>query len=54
MASADEIAVLRIELQGIEPLIWRRVAVRAAMSLTGRAPRHSGRDGMARQPFVGV
>ena len=34
MASADEIAILRIELQGIEPLIWRRVAVRAAIGLT--------------------
>ena len=34
MASADEIAVLRIELQGIEPLIWRRVAVRTDMSLS--------------------
>ena len=33
MATTDEIAVLRIELQGIEPLIWRRVAVSAAMSL---------------------
>jgi len=33
MASADEIAVLRIELQGIEPLIWRRVAVRMTMNL---------------------
>src|SRR5579872_1577939 len=34
MATADEIAVLRIELQGIEPLIWRRVAVSTRMSLT--------------------
>jgi hypothetical protein len=33
MASADEIAILRIELQGIEPLIWRRVAVSTAMNL---------------------
>jgi len=33
MASADEIAILRIELQGIEPLIWRRVAVSTAMTL---------------------
>ncbi len=33
MAEADEIAVLRIELQGIEPLIWRRVAVRTSISL---------------------
>lgn len=31
--SADEIAVLRIELKDIEPLIWRRVAVRAAANL---------------------
>lgn len=34
MASADEIAVLRIELQGIEALIWRRVAVSTSMTLT--------------------
>ncbi len=34
MVRVDEIAVVRIELQDIEPLIWRRVAVRTAMSLT--------------------
>lgn len=34
MATANEIAVLRMELQGIEPLIWRRVALRTGMSLT--------------------
>ena len=33
MASADEVAVLRIELEGVEPLIWRRVAVRTTMNL---------------------
>ncbi|MGA8611790.1 MAG: plasmid pRiA4b ORF-3 family protein [Xanthobacteraceae bacterium] len=33
MATTDEIAILRIELQGIEPLIWRRVAVSTKMSL---------------------
>lgn len=27
MASEGQVAVLRIELQGVEPLIWRRVAV---------------------------
>jgi Plasmid pRiA4b ORF-3-like protein len=31
--SADEVAILRIELADIEPLIWRRVAVRATSSL---------------------
>jgi hypothetical protein len=31
--SADEIAVLRIELEDTEPVIWRRVAVRATTSL---------------------
>jgi hypothetical protein len=31
--SRDDIAVLRIELDDIEPLIWRRVAVRAATNL---------------------
>ena len=29
----DAIAILRIELQGIEPLIWRRVAVRTSTNL---------------------
>lgn len=29
----DKIAVLRVELEGIEPLIWRRVGVRAAIGL---------------------
>ncbi len=33
MSVADEIAVLRIEMLDIEPLIWRRVAVRTSMSL---------------------
>jgi hypothetical protein len=31
--SIDDIAILRIELEGIEPLIWRRVAVRMSMDL---------------------
>jgi Plasmid pRiA4b ORF-3-like protein len=34
MTDTDQIAILRIELQAIEPLIWRRVAVRSAVSLT--------------------
>jgi hypothetical protein len=34
MAEAGEIAVLRIELQGIEPLVWRRVGVPLRMRLT--------------------
>ena len=34
MTDADEIVILRIELEGIEPLIWRRVAVRTVMSLS--------------------
>jgi hypothetical protein len=29
----DDIAVLRIELEDIEPFIWRRVAVRSSMTL---------------------
>ena len=33
MTSPDDIVVLRIELEDIEPLIWRRVAVRTSMSL---------------------
>jgi hypothetical protein len=28
-----DVAVLRIELEGIEPLIWRRVAIHSAMNL---------------------
>jgi Plasmid pRiA4b ORF-3-like protein len=34
MTNTDEIAILRIELEGIEPLIWRRVSVRTVVSLT--------------------
>lgn len=34
MAGEGEVAVVRVELQGIEPLIWRRVAVPPAMTLT--------------------
>jgi hypothetical protein len=33
MSSADDVAILRIELLHIEPLIWRRVAVRTSMNL---------------------
>jgi len=33
MTVADDIAILRIELEDIEPLIWRRVAVRTSMDL---------------------
>jgi Plasmid pRiA4b ORF-3-like protein len=33
MTTPDEIAILRIELEDIEPLIWRRVAVRTSMNL---------------------
>jgi hypothetical protein len=32
----DTIATLRIEIKYIEPLIWRRVAVRPSMNLTWR------------------
>jgi hypothetical protein len=32
-AAPNAIAVLRIELEDIEPLIWRRVAVRTSMNL---------------------
>ena len=34
-SSSDAIAVLRIEIEYIEPLIWRRVAVRTSMNLKG-------------------
>jgi len=33
MTGSDDIAVLRIELEDIEPLIWRRVVVRTSMNL---------------------
>ena len=33
MNGTDQIAIVRIELEGIEPLIWRRVGVRTSMSL---------------------
>ena len=33
MTTADNIAILRIELEDIDPLIWRRVAVRSSMNL---------------------
>ena len=33
MTSPDEIAILRIELEDIDPLIWRRVAVHTSMNL---------------------
>jgi Plasmid pRiA4b ORF-3-like protein len=35
MATAGKIVILRIELQGIEPLIWRRVSVSAGTNLAG-------------------
>ena len=34
-ASIADIAILRIELEDIEPLIWRRVAVRTSVNLKG-------------------
>jgi Plasmid pRiA4b ORF-3-like protein len=33
MTAPDHIAILRIELEDIDPLIWRRVAVRTSMNL---------------------
>ncbi len=33
MTTADNIAILCIELEDIDPLIWRRVAVRSSMNL---------------------
>lgn len=35
MAEPESIIILRVELEGIEPLIWRRVAVPSGMRLTG-------------------
>jgi len=32
-SATDEIALLRIEIEDIEPLIWRRVAVRTSLNL---------------------
>lgn len=34
IADLEKVVVLRIELEGIEPLIWRRVGVRAGTSLS--------------------
>lgn len=31
--SADTIAILRIEIEDIEPLIWRRIAIRTSTNL---------------------
>ena len=36
----EKIGVLRIELEGIEPLIWRRVAVRTGIKSERPASRH--------------
>ena len=33
MTTPDNIVILRIELEDIDPLIWRRVAVRTSMNL---------------------
>ena len=33
MTGPDDIAIIRIELEDIEPLIWRRIAVRTSMNL---------------------
>jgi hypothetical protein len=33
MTDPDGITLLRIELENIEPLIWRRVAVRTSINL---------------------
>ena len=44
MTAPEEIAVLRIELEDIEPLIWRRVAVRTSIN-PGPAPSDPSRDG---------
>ena len=33
VSNSNTVAILRIELEGIEPLIWRRVAVPTSMSL---------------------
>jgi len=36
VSSDDTIAILRVELEGIEPLIWRRIAVRTSMVICAR------------------
>jgi hypothetical protein len=38
MTVSDDIAILRIELEDIEPLIWRRVAVRTSLNLKPYTP----------------
>ncbi len=44
MTGPDDIAVLRIELENIEPLIWRRVAVRRVA--TKKNPKQGTRLGL--------
>jgi hypothetical protein len=44
MGGPDNIAVLRIELEDIEPLIWRRVAVPASMNLKALHRKAAGRQ----------
>ena len=53
-ASIDDIAILRIELEGIEPLIWRRIAVRTSMNSEGLTQRDPGCDGLAGLSLVGI
>jgi hypothetical protein len=35
MNAIDRVTIVRIELEGIQPLIWRRVGVRTSMTLEG-------------------
>ena len=47
MTIPDNIAILRIELEDIDPLIWRRVGGTYVDEPEGRAPRNSSGDGLA-------
>jgi hypothetical protein len=52
MTAPDEIAILRIELEDIKPLIWRRVGVRTSMTL--KAVHDVIQTIMGWLPFLGI
>jgi hypothetical protein len=53
-ASIDDIAILRIELEGIEPLIWRRLAVRTSINLKAKQLNRRALDSLYNADIVAV
>jgi len=47
VTASDDIAILRIELEDIEPVIRRRAALRTSMNLTAVHARDPGHDELA-------